>query len=131
MTAQIEKLFTREHVFVTRQNMTLAHRATLYRVFLRCCKRAGIQVRTYDAEGRIVEHVDLHSLRRTFATNAIMNGADPKSVQEILGHRTLDMTMRIYAKVKGASKRLTVGKLSYSHGVTPPEHVLPLATKTG
>ncbi len=26
----------------------------------------------------------------------IVNGADPKSVQELLGHLTLDMTMRVY-----------------------------------
>lgn len=52
-------------------------------------------------------------------------------MQEILGHRTLDMTMRIYAKVKGTSKRQTVGKRSYARGTTPPEHVLPLAKATG
>ena len=99
----------------------------LYVAFMRCCKRAGIQTRTHDGEGRLVEHVDIHSLRRTFATNAIVNGADPKSVQEVLGHRTLEMTMKIYAKVKGASKRQAVARLSYATGATPPDHVLPLA----
>ena len=69
----------------------------------------------------------MHSLRRTFATNAITNGADPKSVQEILGHRTLDMTMRIYTKIKAAPKRQAVAKLSYGLGATAPGHLLPLA----
>ena len=96
---------------------------------MRCCEKARIQTRTYDAEGRLTEHVDLHSLRRTFATDAITNGADPKSIQEILGHRTLDMTMRIYTKVKSAPKRQAVAKLSYGQGATAPDHVLPLTAR--
>jgi len=68
--------------------------------------------------------VDVHSLRRTFATELIVNGADPKSVQELLGHKTLVMTMKLYAKVKPQNKRQAVAKLSYGHGVTAPSHVL-------
>jgi hypothetical protein len=55
----------------------------------------------------------------------------PRSVQEILGHKTLDMTMRIYAKVKGASKRQTVAKLSYAQGATAPDHLLQLRPAAG
>jgi hypothetical protein len=40
-------------------------------------------VQTLDSDGRAVEHVDLHSLRRTFATNLIAGGADPKSVSTL------------------------------------------------
>jgi integrase len=125
VAARVRELFSRDHVFVTRANTPLA-RQGIYQAFMRCCARAGIQVATYDPEGRLVEHVDVHSLRRTFATNAIVNGADPKSIQEILGHKTLKMTMAIYAKVKAAPKRQAVGKLSYAKGATPPAHVLPL-----
>jgi site-specific recombinase XerD len=123
----VRQRFTREHVFVTAQNTPLTHRSGLYKAFLRYCAPASIQTETYDADGKLVEHVDLHSLRRTFAPDAITNGADPKSVQEILGDRTLDMTMRIYTKVKAAPKRQAVAKLSYARGATSPEHVLPLA----
>jgi site-specific recombinase XerD len=98
---------------------------------MRCCSRAGIETTTHDSEGRLVEHVDVHSLRRTFVTNLIVNGADPKSVQEMLGHKTLKLTMAIYAKVKAASKRQAVGKLSYGQGATPPPHVLPLIGAAG
>jgi hypothetical protein len=66
----------------------------------------------------------LHSLRRTFATDAVINGTDPKSVQEILGHRTLDMTMRIYIRVKAALKRQAVARRSYGQGTLAPEGVL-------
>ena len=126
ITELVRQRFTRDHVFVTTQNTPLKHRSGLYNAFLRCCTLASIQTQTYNADGKLVEHVDLHSLRRTFATDAITNGADPKSVQEILGHRTVDMTMRIYTKVKAAPKRQAIAKLSYGQGATTPGHVLPL-----
>jgi YD repeat-containing protein len=126
VAAQVRKRFTRDHVFVTTRNTPLNGGAVLYKAFMRCCDRAGIETHTYDAEGNLIEHVDLHSLRRTFATNAIVNGADPNSVREILGHTTLEMTMKIYAKVRGATKRQAIGKLSYAAQASPPEHLLPL-----
>jgi integrase len=125
IAARVLELCSRDHVFVTRSNTPVSLRS-VYQAFLVCCKRAGIELATYDPEGRMVEHVDVHSLRRTFATNALVNGADPKSVQEILGHKTLKMTMEIYAKVKAGPKRQAVAKLSYAKGATPPQHVLPL-----
>ncbi|HMF14784.1 MAG TPA: site-specific integrase, partial [Gemmataceae bacterium] len=128
ITARVQERFTRDHVFTTHLNTPLTHRDVLYSAFMRCCARAEIQTKTYDADGRLLEHVDLHSLRRTFATNLIVNGADPKSVQELLGHKTLTMTMKIYAKVKSSPKRQALGKLSYGQGATPPAHVLPLAS---
>jgi hypothetical protein len=63
-------------------------------------------------------------LRVTFATEAIASGADPKSVQELLGHKTLDMTMRIYAKMRGATKRQAVAGLRYGSGSQPPDHLV-------
>jgi integrase len=128
--ARTQARFTREHVFVSQQNTPLDGTSTLYLAFMRCCHRAGIETRTLDADGLEVEHVDLHSLRRTFATNAIVNGADPKSVQEILGHKTLEMTMSIYAKVKAMSKRQTVARLSYGKGAQAPDHVIALPRAT-
>jgi integrase len=125
VAARVLELCSRDHVFVTPSNTPLSPQS-VYAAFLLRCRRAGIETATYDDEGRLVEHVDVHSLRRTFATNALVNGADPKSVQEILGHRTLKMTMEIYAKVKADPKRQAVGKLSYAKGATPPQHVLPL-----
>ena len=88
-------------------------RGPLYRAFIRWCQQAGIQTRTLDAEGHEVEHVDVHSLRRTFATNLIVNGTDPKTVQELLGHKTLAMTMNLYAKIHTGTKRQAIGRLSY------------------
>ncbi len=117
-TARITERFSRQHVFVTAQSTPLG--GNLYREFMRTCRRAGIETQTFDAKGALVEHVDLHSLRRTFATNLIENGADPRTVQELLGHKTLAMTMRIYTKVRSQTKRQVIGRLSYGRGAQSP-----------
>jgi integrase len=128
-TAQVQARFTRDHVFVTRENTPLDHKGNLWRAFVKCLKRAGIDRQTFGPDGRPLEHVDVHSLRRTFATSLIVGGADPKTVQELLGHKTLAMTMRIYAKVRPQTKRQVVAGLSYGAGSKAPEHVLPLPAK--
>lgn len=91
---------------------------------MRCCDRASIVTRALDPAGKEIDHVDVHSLRRTFATCLISNGADPKNVQELLGHKTLAMTMNLYAKIHGQTKRQAIGKLSYGSGALVPEHVV-------
>jgi integrase len=130
-TARLHERFTKEHVFTTSQNTPLTHKNGMWNAFIRCCKRAGIQYQTFDAEGRLVEHVDVHSLRRTFATDLIEQGVNPKTVQELLGHRTLEMTMKIYNKVRQHGKRQAVGRLSYSAGATAPNHLLPMPEAAG
>lgn len=111
-TKGIAKRFSRDHVFVTNANSRLSSR-NLYREFMATCDRAGIETKTFDSKGRLVEHVDLHSTRRTFATELILSGADPKTVQELLGHRALDMTMRIYAQIKGDAKHNAISRLKF------------------
>lgn len=124
ITAVVQRKFTREHVFVTTQNTPLTHGSGLWYAFMRCCKLADIQTRSVDPEGREIDHLDVHSFRRTFATNLIENGADPKTVQELLGHRTLAMTMNLYAKIRSGTKRQAVGCLSYGSGSSGPDHVV-------
>jgi integrase len=125
--ARTQARFTREHVFVTGQNTPFTNRGPIYRAFIRCCKRGGIDYRTFDDAGGVVEHVDIHSLRRTFATDLIVNGTDPKTVQELLGHSSLTMT--IYAKVRNSTKRQAVARLSYGTGATTPDHIINLEDK--
>ena len=41
-----------------------------------------------------IENVRFHDLRHTFASHLVMNGVDIKTVQELLGHANITMTMR-------------------------------------
>jgi integrase len=52
-----------------------------------------------------------HDLRHTFASQLILNGGSLKDVQEILGHKSMTMTLR-YAHLTGESKRKAVNLLS-------------------
>jgi integrase len=122
-TEQVQSRFSRDHVFVTTENTPLNNKANLWRAFAACLKNAEIERQTFDSDGRLLEHVDVHSLRRTFATNAIVSGVDPKTVQELLGHRTLDMTMKIYTKIHKQTKRQAIARLSYGAGASTPEHL--------
>ena len=44
-------------------------------------------------------HAYMHALRHTFATRCIENGVQPKTLQKILGHSTLSVTMDLYVHV--------------------------------
>lgn len=110
-TERIKERFSKKHIFVTTANTPLGN--NIYRSLIGICKKCDISVKTTDGHGNVIEVVVLHSTRHTFATDLIRNGADPKTVQCLMGHKTLDMTMRIYAKVNSASKHEAISKLSF------------------
>lgn len=41
----------------------------------------------------------MHTLRHTFATRCIESGMKPKTLQKILGHANISMTMDLYVHV--------------------------------
>ena len=51
------------------------------------------------AKAGIEEHVRFHDLRRTFATLALQNGVDPKTVTSMLGHYSAEFTLNVYTNV--------------------------------
>lgn len=58
------------------------------------------------------EHVTMHMLRHTFATRCIEAGMKPKTLQSILGHATLDLTMNLYVHTTEDEKISEVEKAS-------------------
>ena len=56
-----------------------------------------------------------HYLRHTFATNLLANGADLRSVQEILGHSNISITER-YTEVTTTRKIKVLKKYNYRNG---------------
>lgn len=56
-------------------------------------------VRRIRKENDDFEFFSPHCFRHTFATRAIENGMQPKTLQKILGHNSLQMTMDLYCHV--------------------------------
>lgn len=52
-----------------------------------------------------LEGFHFHTLRHTYTTNLLANGAQPKDVQELLGHSDVSTTMNVYAHATREAKR--------------------------
>lgn len=65
------------------------------------CKAAGI------------EKFTAHSLRHTFATRAVESGMNYKTLQTILGHSNISMTLGLYAHVTEQTKEKEMHKIRF------------------
>jgi integrase len=99
--AQVLKEIRKEQGLTSEYVFTYARRiiGKVDRAFHGALRRAGI------------ENFTFHDLRHTFASHLIMRGASLKEVQELLGHKTVTMTLR-YAHLAEENKRKAVGLLN-------------------
>ena len=68
------------------------------RIHKKLLKQAGIE-----------EHVRFHDLRRTFATMALQNGVDIKTVSGMLGHYSAGFTLDTYTHVTSDMQKTASG----------------------
>jgi integrase/recombinase XerC len=71
---------------------------SVWRIMRRCAVLAGLD-----------PHVSPHSLRHSFATHMLSNGADLRAVQELLGHENLSTT-QIYTHLSNEHLKQTYDK---------------------
>ncbi|HVK18741.1 MAG TPA: site-specific tyrosine recombinase [Fimbriiglobus sp.] len=82
-------LKTCDHVFVSRSGKPIS-RIALWKVVKKYCQRAGLP-----------HTVSPHTLRHSFATHVLAGGADLRTVQELLGHASIQTTQH-YTQVDRA-----------------------------
>lgn len=79
--------------------------------YILSCSRKWIEPRTYRRffaralEKSKVEKINFHGLRHTFATNCIKLGVDYKTVSELLGHATVNITLNLYVHPQMSQKK--------------------------
>jgi integrase len=99
-----------EHsVVLTRDDGTPWTGSSLSNAFGRACQRAGIEI--------LYPHV----LRHTFASRLVMAGVDLRTVQELMGHKSIHMTMR-YAHLSADHKRGAIEALERRFSGKSPIH---------
>lgn len=77
------------------------------------------QIRTAIHRLGITRRITPHTLRHAFATHAMRAGADPRTIQDLLGHESLETTM-IYLHGDQAQ-----GFSPLDVGIPPPPNILP------
>ena len=69
-----------DYVFLNRRGKNLT-RAMIFTIIKKAAERAGIQ-----------KNISPHTLRHSFATHLLQNGADLRAIQQMLGHKSITTT---------------------------------------
>ena len=71
-----------------------------------------------------IEDFRFHDMRNSFASNLVMEGVDLVTVQQLMGHKTLEMTLR-YSHLAPNHKMKAVNLLDRILSLNPPQSVAP------
>ena len=86
-SGKIDSFVMRDLVFINKRTGMPTKNSTYDTNLYKLCERAEIK------------HISMHSLRHTYATRAIERSVNPKVLQKLLGHSTVQMTMDRYVHV--------------------------------
>ena len=87
-------------VFDSGHNQPLHHPIYYYKELQKIYKKTG------------TEGANLHTLRHSFASHVIMKGVDPRTVQEYLGHSSIQVTEK-YSHLSKSHKREAIKVLDF------------------
>lgn len=82
-----------------------AVRKTLVKVVAEINAEEAARAQEAGREPFVFEHIHPHTLRHSFATRAIERGMEAKTLQRIMGHSKLELTMNLYVHSTAEKKR--------------------------
>lgn len=89
---------SRPEFYITSNSLEPIEPRLLRERFVKACKAANVTYKGF------------HSLRHTFATMMLENGTDIKTISDILGHSSVEITMDVYSHPSDSTKRKAVNK---------------------
>ena len=107
-TGQTSTLVMRDLVFINFRTGEPAKNSSYDTHLYKLCDEAGIK------------RFSMHVLRHTYATRAIERGVQPKVLQKLLGHASIQTTMDRYVHVTDESLSIAIKQFE---GVAPPKMV--------
>lgn len=95
----LKQYYTNDKDFILSGSTKLYDPRLLENSFSRLIKKVGLKKIKY------------HALRHTFATRSIEAGVDIKTLSELLGHSTVDITLKTYVHTSDELKKKAIDKL--------------------
>lgn len=96
----LKKMKSKNEYFILSENETLYDPRLFESFYQRTLKKCKIQ------------HLKFHTLRHTFATRCIESKVDPKTLSEILGHSSIEITLKLYVHPTYDMKKRSIEKMT-------------------